>query len=455
MQNMIKYVEVSTMEDKRKDVETPEVEETVEEQTTEKEEHAEPGIMRFFRNKSDGLDYRSVNFVIKLVGALAALALLILIIESIGSSIFQPLFTFLSILTPFIVGIVFAWLLTPVVAVLVKRNWKPGTASFVVTLVGVFMLAVLIGGFGYVTLNSIIRFFTGSYDIAYFLRTGRDIVTLVNDNITEEFNKGGLLQLVVQGGVALGFIEKTGVGSEAIYMLNMQTGTSVGDIIGTTFNYFWKAVISAVVVGFMLPNFSSFGSNVKSIIPKNVKEEWSNFIDIIGSSFSDYMNGALMIAGIVGSVIATGIGIIAILSSTIFATPGATSILSFSEGGPFVILTVVVFGILAALTNLIPYAGPFIGGIPIVIIVALNDSTPNYWVTLGLALVIIITQSLESLFLQPYVMGRQTRLHPVAILLGLTLFGSLWGIVGMLISTPLLSVARSTINYYNAKYDIF
>ncbi len=442
------------MEDKKRDVESPDVEETLEEES-KTEEHSEPGIMKFFRNKSDGIEYRSVNFVIKLVGALAALALLIFIIESIGASIFQPLFTFLSILTPFIVGIVFAWLLTPVVAALVQRKWKPATASFVVTIVGVLLLAILFGGFAYVTINSIIKFFTGSYDIVYFIRTGRDIVALINDNITEEFNKGGLLQLVVQGGVMLGFIEKSGVGDAVTYTLQMQSGTSIGDLVGTTFNYFWKAVISAVVVGFMLPNFSNFGTNIKSIIPKNVKEEWSNFIDIVGSSFSDYMNGALMIAGIVGSVIASGIGIIAILSSTIFHTPGASSILSFSEGGPFVILTVVVFGILAALTNLIPYAGPFIGGIPIVILIALNDSTPNYWVTWGVALVIIITQSLESLFLQPYVMGRQTRLHPVAILLGLTLFGSLWGIVGMLISTPLLSVARSTINYYNAKYDIF
>jgi predicted PurR-regulated permease PerM len=420
-----------------------------------------PRMASLFHHKEDGVEFKVLNLIIKVVGGLAALALFIFVLESIGASIFQPLFTFLSILTPFIVGIVFAWLLTPVVSGLVARNWKPTTASVFVTFVGVLMLTVLFSGFAYVTLNSIIKFFTGSFDIAYFLRTGRDIVTIINENINEEFSNGGLLQLVVQGGVMLGFIEKLSYVDPVThqilntYELVIGSGQSLGDLLATSFSYFWKFVISAMVVGFLLPNFSNFGPSIKSIIPKNVKTEWSNFIDIIGQSFSEYMRGALMIAAIVGSVIATGIGIVAFLSSTVFYQEGATSILTLQTGGLLVILTVVVFGILAALTNLIPYAGPFIGGIPIIIIVALNDTTPNYWVTWSVALVILVTQSLESLFLQPYVMGRQTRLHPVAILLGLTLFGSLWGIVGMIIATPILSVGRSVINYYNVKYDIF
>ncbi len=418
-------------------------------------------FLAFFKHREDGVEFKTLNIIIKLVGVLAALALLIFVIESIGESIFQPLFAFLSILTPFILGIVFAWLLTPVVSALVARKWKPTTASIFVTFVGVLMLSILFSGFAYVTFSSVIKFFTGGYNVSHFLNTGRDIVTVINNNINEEFSKGGMLQLVVQGGVIVGFIEKsTVINPDTMHLMNSYklifgSGTSIIDIVATSFSYFWKFVISAMVVGFLLPNFSNFGPSIKSIIPKGVKTEWSNFIDIVGQSFTEYMRGALMIAAIVGSVIATGISIVAFLSSTILYQEGATTILSFQSGGVLVILTIVVFGILAALTNLIPYAGPFIGGIPIIIIVALNDNTQYYWVTWAVGLVILITQSLESLFLQPFVMGRHTRLHPVAILLGLTLFGSLWGIVGMIISTPVLSVGRSVINYYNAKYDIF
>jgi predicted PurR-regulated permease PerM len=100
-------------------------------------------------------------------------------------------------------------------------------------------------------------------------------------------------------------------------------------------------------------------------------------------------------------------------------------------------------------TNLIPYAGPFIGGVPVVLIIALNDTTPNYWVTWSVLLLILLVQTLESLFLQPYVMGKQTKLHPVTILLGLAIFGSLFGLVGFLISTPLISIGRGLLRYYN------
>ncbi|XMB67759.1 AI-2E family transporter [Mycoplasmatota bacterium zrk1] len=418
-------------------------------------------LISFFKHKEDGLEYKTINLIIKVIGTLVGLALLIFILQTIGESVFQPLFTFLSILSPFIAGIVFAWLLTPVESALVARDMKPTTAAFVVTVIGVFLLMILFGGFAYVTASSIIEFLTGGRNIGYFINTGKDVVSTINEYINSDANDGGVVKLAIQGGVVFGLIERSTVvnsSTDAVintYELIIGTGTSLTDVISSALGYFYKFVISAVVVGFMLPNFSNFGNSVKSIIPKNVKSEWSNFIDIVGASFTDYMRGALMIASIVGSVIAVGIGIVSVLSSTIFYTPGSVSILSLHGDMFTVIVSIIVFGILCALTNLIPYAGPFIGGIPIVILVVLNDQTPGYWVSWAVAGVIVVTQSLESLFLQPVVMGRATRMHPVAILLGLTIFGSLFGIVGMLVSTPILSVGKSVINYYNEKYDIF
>jgi|GEM_PF-3640474 len=432
-----------------------------EKSTKVNEESRTRSVINFFKNKEDGVEFKTLNIFIKVVGILLALALLIFIIQSIGESIFQPVLSFLSILTPFIVGIVFAWLLTPVVQALVARDMKPATASFIVTFVGVVVLIILFGGFAYVTASSVLEFFTGGRSISYFVNTGQDVVETINTYINTQASSGGLLQFIVQGGVITGLIERTSIVNQTTnqvvhtYELILGTGASLSDFAGGFFGYFYKFVIGAVVVGFMLPNFSNFSSQIKSIIPKRFKKDASDFIDIVGSSFSDYMRGALMIAAIVGSVIALGLAVVSILSSTIFYTEGATSLLTVQNGLFFVVMAIIVFGILCALTNLIPYAGPFIGGIPVVILIMLNDQTPNYWVSWASAGVIVVVQSLESLFLQPVVMGRATRMHPVAILLGLTVFGTLFGIVGMIISTPILSVGRSVINYYNERYDIF
>lgn len=88
-----------------------------------------------------------------------------------------------------------------------------------------------------------------------------------------------------------------------------------------------------------------------------------------------------------------------------------------------------------SLTNLIPYIGPFIGGIPIVIYEYINNSSAGY-----LALVVIlILQYLESSFLQPYLFQKCIKVHPIALFFALSLFGDLFGIFGMIFS-PLFLV---------------
>ncbi len=418
----------------------------------------EENYLTFFKSKEDGLDYKNINLFIKLVGGLIVVALILLILQWVGVTIFAPISKLLALLSPFILGIVFAWLLTPITNILVSKKWKAHTASLLVTVVSLTLLTVLFAGFFYVTVDSVSKFATGGQNLNYFLTTGENLNVAVTSYLNSGVPKSGMYNFVVQFGVFTEFVEEvesSGLGQPAVYQFAFQGPESMSGIISTIFSYGYKIIIAAVVVGFMLPNFSNFGNTVKSIIPKRVREESDKLLDLVGVSFSQYMRGTLMIGSIVGCVIAVGIGIVAILSSTIFYQQGAGSILYIGSGGFRVLGTILIFGILAGLTNLIPYAGPFIGGIPIVIIVALNDNSQNYWVTISVVLIIILTQSLESLFLQPYIMGKKTRLHPVLILLGLTLFASLFGIIGLIISTPILSVIRSVVLYYNDKYKIF
>ena len=109
-----------------------------------------------------------------------------------------------------------------------------------------------------------------------------------------------------------------------------------------------------------------------------------------------------------------------------------------------------VFALFCAVTNVIPYFGPYIGGIPTVL-VAFSIS-PMVGV---LSLVsVLISQILESYFLQPIVMSKSMKLHPVTIMLGLLLFGHFFGIIGMIIATPVISVFKTVWMHYNEKYDL-
>jgi predicted PurR-regulated permease PerM len=110
----------------------------------------------------------------------------------------------------------------------------------------------------------------------------------------------------------------------------------------------------------------------------------------------------------------------------------------------------IIFALFCSITNIIPYIGPYIGGIPAVL-VGFSQGITTGILTL---IVLCVIQFLEGNFLQPVILSKTTKLHPVTIILGLLIFGNLWGILGMIISTPLLAALKAIILFFDEKYDI-
>lgn len=88
-----------------------------------------------------------------------------------------------------------------------------------------------------------------------------------------------------------------------------------------------------------------------------------------------------------------------------------------------------------AITNLIPYIGPYIGGIPIVIYEYVINPQLGYTTLMT----IVVLQYVESSYIQPYLFSRCIHLHPIALILALTFFGDLFGVIGMIFSPLFLS----------------
>ena len=109
-----------------------------------------------------------------------------------------------------------------------------------------------------------------------------------------------------------------------------------------------------------------------------------------------------------------------------------------------------LFGLFCGITNIIPYLGPYLGGIPAVI-VGFTQSTTIGILTL---VVIAVIQLLEGNLLQPLILSKTTKLHPITIILGLLIFGYFFNIVGMIISTPIIAALEAVVLYFDKKYDI-
>lgn len=100
----------------------------------------------------------------------------------------------------------------------------------------------------------------------------------------------------------------------------------------------------------------------------------------------------------------------------------------------------VFFGVFAALLNVIPYLGPFLGAILPTIFAFLTKDSLFY--PLGVVVAFQIIQMIESNFLTPKIVGSNVNLNAFVTLVGLLIGASIWGVIGMIMIIPTLAVLR-------------
>lgn len=103
-----------------------------------------------------------------------------------------------------------------------------------------------------------------------------------------------------------------------------------------------------------------------------------------------------------------------------------------------------LWGTMAAVLNYAPYVGPLMGVIIMLMMgfVAFEES----WMALLPAGIYLALHTLEGQILTPVILGRQMRLSPLVLIIALMAFGSLWGIIGLLLAVPLLVCVKITLS---------
>ncbi|MDW7670604.1 MAG: AI-2E family transporter [Bacillota bacterium] len=98
----------------------------------------------------------------------------------------------------------------------------------------------------------------------------------------------------------------------------------------------------------------------------------------------------------------------------------------------------IILGIIAGITNIIPYLGPFIGAVPAVLMALLTSPLKTLWVVAAF----VVIQQVESSIISPRIVGHRVGLHPILMILSLLVGGALWGLVGLIIAVPLAGIIR-------------
>lgn len=108
-----------------------------------------------------------------------------------------------------------------------------------------------------------------------------------------------------------------------------------------------------------------------------------------------------------------------------------------------------VLGLFIGACDLIPYFGSIVATIVVVVI---NFITGSFWQSVWLAVVLIVLQQIDGNLLAPKIMGHSLEIRPLWIIFAVTVGGSLFGVLGMVLSVPVLAVIRVVLaDYIDAK----
>ncbi len=109
----------------------------------------------------------------------------------------------------------------------------------------------------------------------------------------------------------------------------------------------------------------------------------------------------------------------------------------------------ILLGLVCGITDLIPYIGPYIGGF-LAVIVGFTEKDVLGYIAIGICFVV---QLIENYILQPVVMSKTIKISPILIICGLLIFGRLFGVIGMIIATPCMTIIKVLSEDYLNLFD--
>ena len=367
------------------------------------------------------LNYQDLNDILKIGKKILGIFLILIIVLSIyicvrvckELNVSSIIVTLLSILSPLFIGIVIAWLLNPIVNYLEKKKVR--------RIIGVSLSYVVLLAIIFLILNSIIPLaYNQISDLSQLVPKILSNIESIIDKVLGHFNNIDAINVSELKDKIIGVAEgyANGVYND---LPNHIVGIVRGFISGAG-----TLLIGLIIGFFLLLGFNNVGDSLMIFVPRKFQKSTKEITGKITKALRGYVNGAIFDATI-----------IFIACSIAFALIGLKS--------------PILFALFCALMNVIPYAGPYIGGFP-AILVAFSQ---GMGVGIGVTLSIVIIQALEGNIMSPIVMSKTTKLHPVTIIVGLLVFGHFFGIIGMLLSTPIISVGKVVIEFIDSKIHIF
>lgn len=176
-----------------------------------------------------------------------------------------------------------------------------------------------------------------------------------------------------------------------------------------------NTLVSVIVSFYCLNSRKKFALQGKKLVYAVFSRQWAEKVlyrlQFANHAFSGFVSGRILDSAIIGCICFVGCSLLKIAYAPLIA-------------------------VIVGVTNVIPFFGPFIGGVPSAILVLLENPIQ----ALYFVIFIILLQQFDGNILGPHILSSAVGVSSFWVLFSILLFGGLWGVVGMIIGTPLFAI---------------
>ena len=319
------------------------------------------------------------------------------------------------ILVPLLSSLALAYLLAPIVAWFVRRGWsRPASVLLTMTsatLALALILIFIVPGFwnqaskSYAQAREMMRGDRTKMALAKIDQISPELRKLLEEQYENYKREGGLARL---GAAAAGWLQR------GLFRL-VDLTTSILDLLLIPFFVFY-----------LLADYGAMREHVDRLIPPRFRGVTSKLLGEINTAISSYVRSQLVIGLVMGMFYSLGFWALRV--------PLAITI-----------------GMLSGLLNFVPYLGTLTGLVLSLAFAALDGAGLGRLA--GVLVVFIIVQSAEAYYLTPRFLGSKLDLHPMGVLVGLMIGGSLFGLLGIILAVPVIAVAKVVMGFLEELYQ--
>jgi predicted PurR-regulated permease PerM len=354
---------------------------------------------------------------------LVGLPLVVLLLWVIAGAVRHVVFLFL-------VALLIALLLNPIVRAVGRVRIPRGFAVAFVYLVFAFALVAAIGAVGTVVVDEtktaakrVDSYFTDVNGRDGQVEADRDVDRFQHWLSTHHLSS---IHIQKRGHDLVDRIQKKDVGKYTSKVVDFVEGAaiSIGKLL-------FSALIIIVVSVYMLLDFPRLGRTIDRRFPPRPGSE--SLLVQMEQSLTSYVRGQALVSLIIGTSAGVGLWLLGVLGW-------------FPGGQKWALL----FGAWAAVTELIPYLGPWLGSIPPFLYALVAHPVSALWV----AILFLFIHQIEGHIVVPNVMGSALRLHPLLVIFGLLAGGEIYGLPGALVALPILAVGRAIWEFFGERIEL-